>query len=177
MKNRFLIVLTVVLGLSLSSSQSAAQNRVLGLHETLSNENAEAIADAMATLDEWMAALNNGMIAYMADPAAQDQSMKDWAAWNNYPHVRLANGNVSVWESAEEYAMGRSFEGLARIGWHHGHWLSREVSLASPEKVHVETVFQRWNDRNEMIGEWQSLYMVTLVDGHWGVQARSSLCC
>ncbi len=53
MKNRFLIVLTVVLGLSLSSSQSAAQNRVLGLHETLSNENAEAIANAMATLDEW----------------------------------------------------------------------------------------------------------------------------
>ena len=70
MKNRFLIVLTVVLGLSLSSSQSAAQNRVLGLHETLSNENAEAIAAAMATLDEWIAAMNTGMIAYMADPAS-----------------------------------------------------------------------------------------------------------
>ena len=177
MKNRFLIVLTVVLGLSLSSSQSAAQNRVLGLHETLSNENAEAIASAMATLDEWLAAMNKGIEQYHTDPATQDQSMKDWASWNNYPHVRLANGNVSVWESAEEYAMGRRFEAIVRRGQDHGHWLSREVTLASPEKVHVETVFQRWNDRTEMIGEWQSLYMVTLVDGHWGVQARSSLCC
>ena len=156
MKNRFLIVLTVVLGLSLSSSQSAAQNRVVGLHETLNNENAEVIAGAMAALDEFVLSLNR-------------KNMEDLAATLNYPHVRFASGNVRVWESAEEFAMGTG------IGWDHSHWLSREVTMASPDKVHIETVFQRWNDRNELIGEYQSLYLVTLVDGHWGIQARSSL--
>ncbi len=153
MKNRFLIVLTVVLGLSLSSSQSRAQN---------SNENAEAIAGAMAALDEFMLAFNR-------------KDMEDWAASLNYPHVRFASGGVTVWESAEEFAMREQFEHLARIGWDHSHWLSREVTLASPDKVHISTVFQHFNDRNEPIAKYQSLYLVTLVDGHWGTQARSSL--
>ena len=101
----------------------------------------KAIAGAMAAMDEFMVSFN------ARDPEA-------WAASLNYPHVRFTSGRVTVWESAEEFAMGRSFENLARIGWDHSHWLSREVTLASPEKVHIETVFQRWNDRTEMIGEW-----------------------
>ena len=47
--------------------------------------------------------------------------------------------------------------------------------MASPRKVHIETVFQRFNSDNEPIGTFQSLYIVTYVDGHWGTQARSSL--
>ncbi len=101
--------------------------------------------------------------------------MEAWAATLNYPHVRFASGGVTVWESAEEFAMREQFEHLARIGWDHSHWLSREVTLASPDKVHISTVFQHFNDRNEPIAKYQSLYLVTLVDGHWGTQARSSL--
>ena len=153
MKNRFLIVLTVVLGLALSSSKSDAQD---------SNENAEAIAGAMAALDEFMLSFNR-------------KDMNAWAASLNYPHVRFASGSVTVWESAEEFAMREPFENLARIGWDHSHWLSREVTMASPDKVHISTLFQRFNDRNEPIAKYQSLYLVTLVDGHWGPQARSSL--
>ena len=153
MKNRFLMMLTVVLGLALSSSQSDAQD---------SNENAEAIAGAMAALDEFMLSFNR-------------KNMEAWAATLNYPHVRFASGSVTVWENSEEFAMGTAFEGLARIGWDHSHWLSREVTMASPGKVHISTVFQRFNDRNEPIARYQSLYIVTLVDGHWGAQARSSL--
>ena len=115
----------------------------------------------MAALDEFMLAFNS-------------KDMKAWAATLNYPHVRFASGGVTVWESAEEFAMGRSFERLASIGWDHSHWLSREVTMASPTKVHISTVFQRFNDRNEPIAKYQSHYLVTLVGGHWGTQARSS---
>ncbi len=153
MKNRYLIALAVVLGMSLSTSESRAQNN---------NENEEAIAGAMAALDEFMLSFNR-------------KDMKEWAASLNYPHVRFASGGVTVWESAEEFATGSAFESLARIGWDHSHWLSREVTMASPDKVHISTVFQRFNDRNEPIATYQSLYLVTLVDGHWGTQARSSL--
>ena len=77
--------------------------------------------------------------------------------------------------NAEEFERGATFDRLPRTGWDHSSWLARDVSLVSPGKVHVNTVFQRFNDKNEPIGTYESLYIVTLVDGHWGTQARSSL--
>ncbi|MCH7815574.1 MAG: hypothetical protein IIC60_03280 [Proteobacteria bacterium] len=122
----------------------------------------QAIVGAMAALDEFMLSFN------ARDPQA-------WAASLNYPHVRFASGGVTVWQSAEEFAQTRAFESLSRLGWDHSHWLSRDVTLASPDKVHVATVFQRFNSDNQPIATYQSLYIVTNVDGHWGTQARSSL--
>jgi hypothetical protein len=126
-------------------------------------ENDAAIVSAMAALDEFMTTFN------ARDPVA-------WAASLNYPHVRFASGTVTVWETAEEFAAGESFERLAAIGWDHSHWLSREVVLVSSAKVHVNTVFQRFNAENQPLGTYQSLYIVTRdSSGHWGTQARSSL--
>ena len=125
-------------------------------------ENDEAIAGAIAALDEFMTPFN-----------ARDPQL--WARSLNYPHVRFASGTVTVWETAEEFAETESFNRLAAIGWDHSHWLSRNVVLVSPAKVHVATKFQRFNEKNESIGTYESLYIGTKVDGHWGTQARSSL--
>ena len=137
----------------------------MSVHPASAQSDAEledAVAAAMAVMDAFMLAFN------AREPEA-------WAASLNYPHVRFASGGVTVWESAEEFAQTRAFETLPRAGWDHSHWLTREVTLASPEKVHISTVFQRFNSDNEVIGTYQSLYIVTQVDGHWGTQARSSL--
>jgi hypothetical protein len=116
-----------------------------------------------------MGAMDAFMLAFNArDPQA-------WAASLNYPHVRFASGTVTVWETAAEFAETRAFETLPSTGWDHSHWLTRDVTLASAGKVHIATVFQRYNSDNEIIGTYQSLYIVTEVDGHWGTQARSSL--
>ncbi|MDC1119639.1 hypothetical protein OAT28_03555 [Gammaproteobacteria bacterium] len=125
-------------------------------------ENEEAVAGAMAALDEFMITFN-----------ARNSQL--WARSLNYPHVRFASGTVTVWESAEKFAQTDSFNRLAAIGWDHSHWLSRNVVLVSPAKVHIATKFQRFNEKNESIGTYESLYIVTKVDGHWGTQARSSL--
>jgi hypothetical protein len=111
--------------------------------------------------------------AFMLAFNARD--MAAWSATLNYPHVRFASGVVTVWPTRDEFAARAPFRALAGIGWDHSHWLSRKVILASPEKVHLSTVFQRYNDKNEIIGTYQSLYIVTKVDGHWGIQARSSM--
>lgn len=124
--------------------------------------NTQAIDNATSALDEFMEAFNS-------------RDMKAWAATLNYPHVRFASGAVTVWMNAEEFERGATFDRLPRTGWDHSSWLARDVSLVSPGKVHVNTVFQRFNDKNEPIGTYESLYIVTLVDGHWGTQARSSL--
>ena len=132
---------------------------------TLAQDSAEtdsAIAGAMQAMDEFMLAFN------ARDPEA-------WAASLNYPHVRFASGRVTIWETAAEFAQSGAFVRLAESGWDHSHWLTREVTLAAPGKVHIATVFQRFNSDNEIIGTYQSLYIVTRVDGHWGTQARSSL--
>ncbi len=136
---------------------------------SLSTSQAQTDAEIESAIDGAMQALDEFMLTFNSrDPEA-------WAATLNYPHVRFASGSVTVWNSAEELAQGGTFERLPRTGWDHSHWLSRDVALVSPGKVHVNTVFQRFNSDNEPIGTYQSLYIVTLVDGHWGTQARSSL--
>lgn len=121
-----------------------------------------AVDAAMTVLDEFMLTFNR-------------RDIDAWSSTLNYPHVRFASGSVSVWEDRAAFASGRSFDALAAIGWDHSHWLSRKVVLAAQEKVHIATVFQRFNSDNESIGTYESLYIVTRVDGRWGVQARSSL--
>ena len=122
----------------------------------------KAIKGAMAAMDAFMLGFN------ARNPVT-------WAASLNYPHVRFASGTVTIWDSAEEYADTRAFEELPKTGWDHSHWTTRDVVLVSPKKVHIAAVFQRFNSDNEVIGTYESLYIVTQVDGHWGTQARSSL--
>ena len=147
------------LTLTLIFSQLLAVNLVIAQDQ---DGNTRAIDNAMSALDMFMEAFNS-------------RDMKAWAATLNYPHVRFASEAVTVWMNAEEFERGATFDRLPRTGWDHSSWLARDVSLVSPGKVHVNTVFQRFNDKNEPIGTYESLYIVTLVDGHWGTQARSSL--
>ena len=152
MRTHLLIVTAIFLGVSLLPVPLSAQDP----HQ-------EAIAAAMSVLDDFMLYFNR-----------RDQEAR--ASTLNYPHVRFAAGNVTILESAEDFVTNaRNFNNLPRTGWDHSHWHRKDVTLASPDKVHIETVVQRFNSSNELIVEFQSLYIVTNVDGHWGIQARSSL--
>ena len=150
--NRVFQQLCVVVALSVLSISAVAQN----------SAEEEAVAGAMEAMDAFMLGFN------ARDPQA-------WAASLNYPHVRFASGTVTVWDSAEEFSQTLAFESLPASGWDHSHWLTRDVVLVSSAKVHIATVFQRFNSDNEVLFTYESLYIVTKVDGHWGTQARSSL--
>ena len=121
-----------------------------------------AIENAMRVLDSFMTHFN-----------ARD--MEQWSETLNYPHVRFAGSEVTVWDTKEEYSSVNIFDRLTSTGWHHSAWLSRKVILVSEDKVHISTVFQRYDENNNPLKQYQSLYIVTNKDGHWGVQARSSL--
>lgn len=131
---------------------------VLGLEK----EKSTSIDQAMQVLDSFMYSFN-----------ARD--MGRWSDTLNYPHVRLAGGKVTVWQTKEIYSAASIFPGLVSTGWDHSAWVSREVVLVSEKKVHISTVFQRFDKENNPMGKYQSLYIVTNDAGHWGVQARSSL--
>jgi len=125
-------------------------------------EHQEAIDAAMQALDRWITAFNS-------------RDMQAWAEMNHYPHVRFAGGDVTVYANAEQFAARDVFKYLTDSGWDHSHWIQREVNLASPNKVHVSTVFQRFDADNNGIAQYESLYIVTRQNGQWGVKARSSL--
>ena len=121
-----------------------------------------AIENAMQVLDSFMTSFNA-------------RNMEEWSETLNYPHVRFAGSKVTVWDTNEEYSAIDIFERLASTGWHHSAWLSRKVILVSENKVHISTIFERYDENNNPLKQYQSLYIVTNKDGHWGVQARSSL--
>ena len=125
-------------------------------------EESDSINKAMQVLDTFMYSFN-----------ARD--MNSWSETLNYPHVRIAGGKVTVWDTKEEYSATNVFNRLTATGWDHSAWVSRDVVLVSKNKVHISTVFQRYDKDNNPMKKYQSLYVVTNDEGHWGVQARSSL--
>ena len=125
-------------------------------------EESDSINKAMLVLDSFMNSFN-----------ARD--MNSWSETLNYPHVRIAGGKVTVWDTKEEYSATNVFNRLTATGWDHSAWVSRDVVLVSKNKVHISTVFQRYDKDNNPMKKYQSLYVVTNDEGHWGVQARSSL--
>ena len=131
--------------------------------ESCSEQNNKlAIENAMQVLDSFMTSFNA-------------RNMEEWSETLNYPHVRFAGSEVTLWNTKEEYSSIDIFERLSSTGWHHSAWLSRKVILVSKNKVHISTIFERYDENNNPLKQYQSLYIVTNKDGHWGVQARSSL--
>jgi len=125
-------------------------------------EESDSINEAMQVLDSFMYSFNT-------------RDMNSWSETLNYPHVRIAGGKVTVWDTKEEYSATNVFNRLTATGWDHSAWVSRDVVLVSKNKVHISTVFQRYDKDNNPMKKYQSLYVVTNDEGHWGVQARSSL--
>jgi hypothetical protein len=91
----------------------------------------------------------------------------------NYPHIRMASGNVNIVQRAEDYATG--YDRLtSREGWDRSTLDSVKVRQHEPDKVHFEIVFSRYKKDGTKYATYDSLWIVTKVDGRWGVQCRSS---
>ncbi len=94
----------------------------------------------------------------------------------NFPHVRIASGRVTVWETVDELRatylpiIAQPLE----TGWHHSTMDQKDVINSAPDKVHVAVQYTRWTEDQQAIATYQALWVVTCVQGHWGVQVRSS---
>ena len=121
--------------------------------------NAEAIAGATRCLDAFMTAFN-----------ARD--VKAFEATFNLPSVRLASNKMVIIEAG--YHQPGMFERGPLAEWDHSAWERREVIHAGPDKVHFDTRFTRYRKDGSVIGGFDSIYVVTCENGHWGVKARSS---
>jgi hypothetical protein len=120
----------------------------------------ESETAAMQCLDDFMSAWN-----------ARD--VHAFAATFNYPSIRIASGRIRILESSAAHPPDL-FDRMAATGWHHSAWLRRNIIHSSDDKVHFDTRFGRYREDGRTIGEYDSIYIVSKQDGHWGVQGRSS---
>lgn len=120
----------------------------------------ESIEAAMQCLDNFMAAFNS-------------RDLPAWEKTFNFPSVRLASNQLVVIDGPG-WHKPNMFDISLGEGWHHSAWDRREVIHAGHEKVHFDTRFTRYRADGSVIGHYDSIYVVTNENGHWGIKARSS---
>lgn len=94
----------------------------------------------------------------------------------NFPHVRLAQGSFTITETREDF-IERSKDLKQRLeaeGWARTHTESVDVIHEGPDKVHFAIVNKRQHQDGTTYKPFNTFWIVTLQDGKWGIQFRSS---
>ena len=113
---------------------------------------------------------------------ALDAYMKAWnlrdlegmdAAFH-FPHVRISSGRIHLMQEPDS-RLGDFFDRfIEQTGWHYTLWDYRHAVQSKEDKVHFAVQFTRYRADDSVIAHYPSLWIVALIDGKWGVQARSS---
>jgi hypothetical protein len=119
----------------------------------------QSSAAAMQVLDDFMTAFN-----------ARD--VKAFEKTFNFPSIRLASGKLITLNKGD--MTPERFTTGALAEWDHSAWERRNVIHAGENKVHVDTRYTRYRKDGSVIGGFDSIYVITKENGHWGVKIRSS---
>ena len=117
--------------------------------------------EALAAVDSYMDAFNR------RDPAGMDAAL-------HFPHVRIASGAVQVMDGPGLASDDFFARFAAATGWAYSRWDYRRAVQSTVDKVHFAVQFTRYRGDGSVIGCYPSMWVVTLHEGRWGVQARSS---
>lgn len=113
---------------------------------------------ALACLDAYLEAFNN------RDDTAYDATF-------NFPSYRLAAGQFSTHQPGE---VKFSMFAASNPDWDYSRWAKREVIQSGPDKVHIAATLARYRMDGTLVKTFDSLYVITRQDGHWGIKIRSS---
>lgn len=119
------------------------------------------LSEGCKVLDDFLTAFN------ARDPQA-------WAKTLKFPHIRLAGGQVQVWNTPQDYAASNDVAQFANTGWRYTKWDWRQLVQQGDDKLHFILQFTRYGDGDKKIASYESLYILTKSEGNWGVQFRSS---
>jgi hypothetical protein len=132
----------------------------------------QSLAGEMLTLaatDGARAAMDGFMAAFNARDAEAIRTR-----WFHFPHVRFHSGTVTVMQRPQDYHnLVWNHDGQS-AGWDRSALDHVDAIDAGPDKVHFRVRFTRYRADGTAIGSYRSLYIVTLQDGRWAIQGRSS---
>ena len=123
--------------------------------------NEDSIAAAVAVLDRFMAAFS----------ASDVDGIR--AAFN-FPHVRFHSGQILTFAKSEDFNLDYFRSTPDAVEWARSVWDDRRIIHAGKDKVHFDTQFSRLRADGGIIASYRSIYIVTRIDGHWGIQGRST---
>ena len=116
---------------------------------------------AYDVVDRYIAAINAG------DGDAVRETL-------NFPHFRIGTkGNVTYYPDDSADHLGNFRNRTNADGWHRSVVDEMQVIFTIPTKAHVSVNFRRHRADGSEIGAYHSLYIITEIDGHWGLQGGS----
>ena len=94
----------------------------------------------------------------------------------HFPHVRLWNNQFSIFNSEEEFLKGFDLQTqkLEQEGWTHTVTKDIQAVQSDESKVHLLLLQSRRNKNDIEIENFQTLWIMTKIDGKWGIRFRSS---
>jgi len=115
-------------------------------------------------------------VAFALIKAFNEQHHSNLAQTLNYPHIRLAKGYFHTISTKEDFITlsQNSQEALKKEGWDHTVVESMETVHEGDDKVHLAIKNHRIDKSGDIYNSFETLWIVTLDDGHWGIQFRSS---
>jgi len=118
---------------------------------------------AVKTIEKFMSYLNSGNNSGLYNTI-------------HTPHVRISENGVRIYNNLQELQENylKDFVDRAGDSWHHTVLDSTEVLHNSQNKVHVYIQWTRYDANDLLLATHKALWIMTRVDGRWGVQARSS---
>jgi len=94
------------------------------------------------------------------------------AAAVHYPHVRVADGRVEIWQTAAEYLAGPE-PGRQRT-WHQTRLDGSKVVQTTATGANIVVSFSRLGRDGAVLSRDEGIVLVVSRDGVWKVQARST---
>lgn len=94
------------------------------------------------------------------------------AATLHFPHYRLSEAGMKVWDSPESYL--RDFRARAGAEWGHSAFQDIRVLRASAQKVHLDAEIRRYRADGREYQRFRSLWVITCDAGLWAARLRSS---
>lgn len=131
---------------------------LMGYISAAGMKESEREAAASKPIDDFIAALNSRNI---------DECRKAL----HYPHIQIAGNDLSILNDPESFQI--DFQSLASEGWTHSTLDSCAMRQSCDEKVHFEVQLSMHKANSARYATYQSLWVVTQKDGHWGIQCRS----
>ena len=89
----------------------------------------------------------------------------------NFPHIRVTDAGTLIIPSAKEWTGDPT---PLEPYYHHTELESLTFVQSNAVKAHALVVFTRYNTSGKKYISYPTLWIVTKVNGHWGIQVRSS---
>ena len=94
----------------------------------------------------------------------------------HFPHVRLKGSDFQTWQTEDDFRAShdQSQRVLQNEGFSSGGPESIDAIQFGPKKVHVAARISRRDTDGAEYKTFETLWIMTMIDGKWGAQFRST---